>query len=175
MPVLQAEYLAKGGDAFLVLIHGADGDADPFRQVVAFHRTHDHFALKQRAKNRETIANLHQNKIRGAGNERKFHRAKFFLEKGAAFVDQPFCFALMLHVGQRSKRGDLTDSADIEGLSGFVHHLDQFRRSDAIANAQTRQSMNFRKGAERDHVSPVAHVAKRVRHPIDKLKIGFVG
>ena len=31
MPVLQAEYLAKGGDAFLVLIHGADGNADPFR------------------------------------------------------------------------------------------------------------------------------------------------
>src|SRR5213082_4071584 len=118
MAVLQ--YLAQRGDAFLVLIHGADGDADPFRQVVALHRTHDHFALKQCAKNRETIADLHQDKIRGAGNERKFHRAKFFLEKAAAFVDQSFCFALMLFVGQRSKRGDLTDSADIEGLSGFA-------------------------------------------------------
>ncbi len=64
--------LAKGGDAFLVLIYGANGDADPFRQVVAFHRTHDHFALKQCAENRETIANLHQNKFSGAGHQWSF-------------------------------------------------------------------------------------------------------
>src|SRR5882724_637100 len=63
------QYLAQRGDAFLVLIHGADGDADPFRQVVALHRTHDHFALKQCAKDRETIADLHQDKIRGAVTE----------------------------------------------------------------------------------------------------------
>ena len=67
MPVLQ--YLAQGGDAFPVLLHGADGDPDPFRQVVAFHCPHDHFVLKQRAKNHETIANTHQKKICDAGNE----------------------------------------------------------------------------------------------------------
>src|SRR5437016_14672012 len=104
MPVLQAEYLAKGGDAFPVLMHGADGNADPFRQVVAFHRTHDHFALKECAKNRETVANFHQNKIRGAGDERKFHRAKFFLEKGTASVAELFFFTLILFITLLSKR-----------------------------------------------------------------------
>src|SRR5437868_6313846 len=67
------QYLAEGGDAFPVLLRRADGDADPFRQVVAFHCPHDHFALKQGVKNHETIANLHQNKICGARDERKFH------------------------------------------------------------------------------------------------------
>src|SRR6266536_1843414 len=172
MAVLQ--YLAEGADAFLVLVHGADGDADPFRQVVAFHRAHDHFVLKQGAENCETIPNLHQNKICRAGHEWKFHPGKFFLEKGAPFVDQSFCFMLMSFVGQRRKRADLTDAVDVEGLSCFVHHLDQFRPGDAIADTQTRQSMNLRKGAEGDHISSIAHVAKRVGHFINKLVIGFV-
>src|SRR5882724_5081585 len=78
MPVLRMQHFAEGGDAFLVLVHRTDGDADPFWQVVAFHRADDHFALKQGSENRETIVNVHQNKIRCAGNEGEFHRGKFF-------------------------------------------------------------------------------------------------
>src|SRR5438067_13694358 len=110
MPVLQAEYLAKGGNAFPVLMHGADGNADPFRQVVTFHRTHDHFSLKECAKNRETVANFPQNKIRGAGYERQSQRATFFLGKGAGCVDQPFCLAMLLFSCPSRKRGDWSDS-----------------------------------------------------------------
>ena len=136
MAVLQ--YFAQGGDAFLVLLHGADGDADPFGQVVAFHRPDDHFVLKQGAKNRKAIADIHQNKVCGAGNEPKIHCAKLIFEKGAPFIDQSFCLALMFFVGQSREGADLADTADVEGLSCFVHYLDQFRPSDAIADTQTR-------------------------------------
>ena len=52
-------HFAQRSDAFLVLVYRADGDADPFRQIVTFHRPHDHFALKQSAKNGETVADVH--------------------------------------------------------------------------------------------------------------------
>src|SRR5215468_8836046 len=48
--VLPLHHFAQGGDASSVLLHHADGDADPFRQVVAFHRAHDDFARKQSTK-----------------------------------------------------------------------------------------------------------------------------
>src|SRR5438270_744067 len=95
-------YLAQGGDAFSVLLHRADSNADPFRQVVTFHRAHDDFALEKRAKNREAIADIHENEICRAGNEPQIHRSKFFFEIGAPLVGQLFRFALMLFIGQRS-------------------------------------------------------------------------
>src|SRR5207248_11335467 len=58
MAVLQ--YFAQGGDAFPVLLHGPDGDADPFGQVVAFHRPDDHFVLKLGGKRRKAIADSHR-------------------------------------------------------------------------------------------------------------------
>src|SRR5437763_1205193 len=96
MAVLQ--YFAQGGDAFPVLLHGADGDADPFGQVVAFHRPDDHFVLKQGAKNRKAIADIHQNKVCGAGNEPKHHCDKLIFEKGANFIYHAFYLALLLFV-----------------------------------------------------------------------------
>ena len=80
------EHLAQGGDALSILLHCADSDADPFRQIVAFHCSDNYLPLKHGTENGQAIINIHQNKISGAGDKRKFQCSKFFLEKSASFV-----------------------------------------------------------------------------------------
>src|SRR4051794_34187891 len=47
----------------LVLCARADGDAQPFREAVAFHRTRDHARALQAIEDRGAVAHLHENEI----------------------------------------------------------------------------------------------------------------
>ena len=94
-------HFAQRGDAFSVLLHRADGNTDPFGQVIAFHGSDDDFALEQRAKNRKAVADIHENEICRAGYKPKSHRSNFFFQIGAPLVGQLFRFALMLFIRQR--------------------------------------------------------------------------
>src|SRR5437762_13850943 len=152
MPVLQ-EHFTEGGNASSVLLHRADSDADPFRQVIAFHRPHDDFALEQRTKNRKAVADIKENEICRAGYEPQIHRSKFFFKIAAAFVRQLFRFTLMLFIGQRSQCADLPDTIDAKRLSRFLEHLDQFLSRNSVAESYTPQLMYFRSCTQHDNIS----------------------
>src|SRR6476661_3598915 len=158
MAVLRVQHLAQSSDASSVLLHRADGNADPFRQVIAFHRAHDDFALEQSAKNREAVADIDENEIRRAGYKWEPHCSKFFFEIGAPLVGQLFRLALMFFIGQRSQCADLADAIDVKRLSRFLEHLDQFRPGDPVADAYTRESMNFGERPQRDNTSTFVDV-----------------
>ena len=45
------QYFAQRGDAFSILLHCADSDADPFREIVAFHCSDNYLPLKHGTEN----------------------------------------------------------------------------------------------------------------------------
>ena len=56
----------------------------------------------------------------------------------------------------------------------LLKHFDQVAPSDAVADAQTGESVNFGKRPQNDNVPAFANISKRRGRIIEELKIGFV-
>src|SRR6266446_10624008 len=161
-------------DAFFILLHRSDGNADPFRQVVALKRAHDNFLREQFLKDNCSVADIHHDEICRARYELEFHFTKLLLQVVAACVDNLLRFALMRLVRERGEGPDLRDLVNVEWLPRFLEYLDQFAPGNSVADAQTGEAVNFRKRAQDDDVPTVANVLKCVGRILEKLEISFV-
>ena len=111
--------------------------------MVALQSAHDDAALEQRFENGRAVAHFYEDEICRARNELEFHLRALRLEIGASFVGKVFRFALVLLVLQGRDGGDLREPVDVKRLSRFLQDLDQFRMSDAVADAQTGQTLDL--------------------------------
>jgi hypothetical protein len=68
------------------LLHRADRNPNPFRQIVTFHRTHNDVVFKHFPEDVDAVSNLHENEIRCTRHEWKIHRPELILQIGATFV-----------------------------------------------------------------------------------------
>src|SRR5207249_11799176 len=55
-----------------------------------------------------------------------------------------------------------------------LKHIYQVSPRDAVADAQTSESVDFRKGAQNDDVPALSNVLECVRRIVQELKIGFI-
>jgi hypothetical protein len=121
----------------------ADGDANPFRQLVAAHRAHNHTLLLHRFENFPAVTDADQYEIGRRGNEFELQAAERLLEKFQPGKIVPARPADMLRIVQRSERGGLRQQIDIERLPDFFQRGNEAGVPDAVADAQAGQAVNF--------------------------------
>jgi hypothetical protein len=79
-PILsRSHHLTQFRNQLPIFFHCAYGNADPFRQIVAFEWAHNDFSLQQFLEHRTTVADVYHHKIRSGWDERKFHVGKLSL------------------------------------------------------------------------------------------------
>src|SRR4029077_592711 len=71
--VLRADDFPQRTDQFLVFFHCADGNADPFREAIAFERAHDDFPLQQLLEHCTAVADVYHHEICSGWHERNLH------------------------------------------------------------------------------------------------------
>ena len=91
-------------EATLVFRRRADGDADPFRQLITAHWTHNHTLRLQRLENAQAVADSNQDEIRERRDEFEFPFAKCPLKKFQPGEIVRAGFADVLNVIQRGCR-----------------------------------------------------------------------
>ena len=132
----------------LVFLRRADGDADPFRQLIAAHRTHNHTQLLQFHEHALAVADAHQDKIRLRWNEFQLQLAE---GAGVKFETTRVDLARLLDVFgvvQRREGAGLRHRVDVERLADFFQRGNEVGMPDAVANPQTGEAVNLR---ERPH------------------------
>ena len=82
----------------LIFLGCADGNTDPFRQLIAAHRSHNHALLLHRLKHALAFADAHQNEIGGRRNVFEFQIAECAIEKVQA---ARIVLARLVHVFRR--------------------------------------------------------------------------
>src|SRR4051812_23230006 len=80
----------------------------------------------------------------------------------------------MFFVIQSGERRRLPHASDIEWLTRFLQNRNQFRTSNSIADAHTREPVNLRKSSQDNNVSALAHITKGIRRVLQKFVIRFV-
>ena len=65
--------------------------------------------------------------------------------------------ANMLGVGQGGQSGGLGGGGGVEGLAGFLQNRGDVRSGEAVANPESRQALDFGKGAENDDGTALLH------------------
>ena len=71
------------------------------------------------------------------------HLEELRLEKIAPLARDPPRLVHVRLIGQTRQGSCLGDPVGIEGLPRLLQHLDDFRRGQAVADAQIGQSLNF--------------------------------
>ena len=127
----------------LIFLRRADGNSDPFRQLIAAHRTHNHALLLHRLENALAGADANQNEIGVGRNEFELQIAERALEKFQPGEIVRPCFADMFIVVQRGKRGGLREQIDVEWLPDFLQRGDEIRIPNTVTDAQAGQPVNF--------------------------------
>src|SRR3954466_13947390 len=80
-----------------VLLHGADGDADPFGEAVGVHIADDDAFAHEGLENGLAVADFDEDEIGVAGDVFEAEGAEFLLEEVAAYDGEVARFALVLH------------------------------------------------------------------------------
>src|SRR6202040_2685424 len=89
-------------------------------------------------------------------------------------VGDAFCFAPVLLIGETGESGGLGPAIHIKKLPRFLQDLNQLRTRDAITDAQTGESLDFRKRAEHGDVPACADETKSVRGIVEVFEISFI-
>ena len=77
-------------------------------------------------------------------------------------------------VAQGGERTRVGDAVYVKWLPRFLKYLNQFGPRDAVADAQTGESMNFREGAQDNDIPALASELQRLRRTVQEFKIGLV-
>ncbi len=147
-----AEDFLQGAEATAVFAGKANGNAQPFGQSVIIHGTDNDAAGLQLGKDAAAIANAHENEVGRGGDElqRNFAEGLFKELQAVGIV-----LTGLLHVGrvvQGGEAGGLGEGIDVEGLADFFEGGDEGGMSDAVAEAQTGEAVDFGEGAEENEV-----------------------
>jgi len=82
----------------LVLGHGADGDADPFGELVGGHGADDDALLHHGFEDGVAVADFDEDEVRVAGDVFEAHGGELVLKVDAAFVGDGLGFGLVIFV-----------------------------------------------------------------------------
>ena len=96
------------------------------------------------------------------------------MEIGAPGIDDTLGFTLVRVVSESGERTGVSDGIDVEWLPRLLKHIYQVSPRDAVADAQTSESVDFRKGAQNDDVPTFANVLECVGRTVEELEIRFV-
>ena len=129
------------------MFRGADGDANPFGQLVAAHGAHDDALLLHGFEH--TLAFFHTDQQEVGGGADKFDAR---LAQGAFIKGQPGKIvrprlANVLVIIQRRQGGGLGGQIEVKWLTDFLQCGGQFRAGDAVAHAEAGQTVDFRECA----------------------------
>ena len=166
--------MTQGRDEGLVLKHRADRNTDPFGQTVAAHRADDQTATQEGLENFFPVTHAEEDKVGVARHEFEIHLEKLRLEKIASLARDPPRLVHVRMIGHTRQGSCLSDPVGIEGLPRLLQHLDDFRRSQAVADAQIGQSLDFGKGAQHDDIAPGPHVLEHIGRLVEKFVISLV-
>ena len=62
----------------------------------------------------------------------------------------------------------------VKRLARFLQNVDQLGRSDAVTDAKTGESVDFREGPQHDDISAFPNESKRIGRVVQEFEIGFV-
>src|SRR5438046_3220422 len=149
--------LRHGQQALVVLFRSSNRYANRFRKAHPPQRPHDHAHLQQVIAQRLRIRpHSHKHKIRFARYRTESLLRQAFaqsLSLRGIRLDAP---RHMLCVIQRRERRRLRHPRRIKRRPQFIHRRKEFGPANGIANAQSRQSINFRKRSQDQQIFSLA-------------------
>src|SRR5206468_539429 len=128
----------------------------------------------ERLEDRLAAADADEDEVRVAGDELEAERGELVLHPCAALDGEVAGLALVLVVEDAGERAGLGDAVDVEGLAGLLQDIDEFLAREAVADAEIREALDFREGAEDDDVAALADVAENVGRVGQELVVGFI-
>ena len=131
------------GDEALVLGGGAYGYADPGGQLIGGHGADDDAFGHEGVEDFIAVADVDEDEIGVAGDVFEAHFGELLLEIGAARVGEFAGFALVIEVLEASDGAGLGDGVGVEGLAGFLQDADDAFCSEAVADAEAGEALDF--------------------------------
>ena len=92
---------------------------------------------------RLAAADADEDEVRVARDEFEIHRGELALHPLAALDGEVAGLALVFVVEDAGERAGLGDAVGVEGLAGLLQHVDEFGASEAVADAEVCEALDF--------------------------------
>src|SRR6266850_2391085 len=132
-----SQHLLECCEATRVFLRCADGDANPFRQLVAAHRARDDAELLQSVEDALTVADAYEDEVCVRKDKFEFKLAEGVLQELQAACVVGSSSREMILVFQSGEGAGLGDRVDIERLPHLFQSSDKVRIPDAVTQAQS--------------------------------------
>jgi hypothetical protein len=159
--ILEEDFLQRC-DALSVLFHCSHGNANPRRQTITVKRAHNNLPPEQALKYGWSVTHVDHDKIPPAWDKLQLHVSELFFQIGPAGINHTPGFPLVRFVIECGRGCDLREAVHVEGLPGFLQHLNQFAARYSITDAQAGETVHFGKGPQNDDIPAVAHVLQHI-------------